>query len=335
MIIKRYINLSELVKAKSYFLLGPRQTGKSFLIQHQLKADYLYNLLEPRTFLSLSQNVGLMTQQVLKKNAFVVIDEIQRLPDLLNEAHLLIEEKNCRFLLTGSSARKLRRGGVNLLGGRARIQYLHPLTFLELGSRFDLKRILHSGSLPAIYFSSNADADLESYASVYLEQEIMAEGVTRNVPAFSRFLKFAALCNGTIVNFTNMANDAQIPRTTIYEYFDILKDTLILFELPAYRQTKKRKPICSSKYYFFDIGVLRKLQGRRMFSEGTKEYGEAFETYVMHELICARDYGLIEDIAFWRSTSGFEVDFLIGGHTAIEVKAKTNISTEDLKPLRA
>jgi predicted AAA+ superfamily ATPase len=275
-----------------------------------------------------------MTQQVLKKNALVVIDEIQRLPDLLNEAHFLIEEKKCRFLLTGSSARKLRRGGVNLLGGRARVLHFHPLTFLELGNRFNLKRIFFAGSLPAIYFSNNADADLESYASVYLEQEIMAEGLTRNVPAFSRFLKFAALCNGTIVNFTNLANDAQIPRTTVYEYFDILKDTLILFELPAYRQTKKRKPICSSKYYFFDIGVLRKLQGR-VFSEGTKEYGEAFETYIMHELICARDYGLIEDIAFWRSASGFEVDFLIGNHTAIEVKAKTHISSEDLKSLRA
>lgn len=334
MVINRYINLPELLKTKSYFLLGARQTGKSFLIKHQLKADYLYDLLEPKTFLSLSQNAGLITQQVLKKNSLVVIDEIQRLPDLLNEAHFLIEEKRCRFLLTGSSARKLRKGGVNLLGGRARVQYFHPLTFLELGTRFNLKRALYAGSLPAIYFSENADADLESYASVYLQQEIMAEGITRNIPAFSRFLKFAALCNGTIVNFTNLANDAQVPRTTVYEYFEILKDTLILFELPAYRQTKKRKPICSSKYYFFDVGVLRKLQGRQDFSEGTKEYGEAFETYVMHELVSARDYGLIKNLAFWRSTSGFEVDFLIDGHTAIEVKAKKNVSTEDLKSLK-
>lgn len=334
MVINRYINLPELLKTKSYFLLGARQTGKSFLIKHQLKADYLYDLLEPKTFLSLSQNAGLITQQVLKKNSLVVIDEIQRLPDLLNEAHFLIEEKRCRFLLTGSSARKLRKGGVNLLGGRARVQYFHPLTFLELETRFNLKRALYAGSLPAIYFSDNADADLESYASVYLQQEIMAEGITRNVPAFSRFLKFAALCNGTIVNFTNLANDAQVPRTTVYEYFEILKDTLILFELPAYRKTQKRKPICSSKYYFFDVGVLRKLQGRRDFSEGTKEYGEAFETYVMHELVSARDYGLIENLAFWRSTSGFEVDFIIDGHTAIEVKAKKNVSTEDLKSLK-
>lgn len=334
MIIDRYLNLPQLLKSKSYFLLGPRQTGKSFLIAHQLKADYVYNLLEPQTFLSLSQNVGLISQQVLKMNALVAIDEIQRLPSLLNEVHLLIEEKKCRFLLTGSSARKLRKGGVNLLGGRARVQYLHPLTFQELGRRFDLKRMFYSGLLPAIYFSDDPDADLAAYTSVYLQQEIMAEGVTRNVPAFSRFLKFAALCNGTIVNFTNLANDAQVPRTTIYEYFDILKDTLILFELPAYRQTKKRKPICSSKFYFFDVGVLRKLQGR-IFSEGTKEYGEAFETYIMHELMSAHDYGFIGDLAFWRSTSGFEVDFLIGDHTAIEVKAKGNVSAHDLKSLKA
>ena len=236
-------------------------------------------------------------------------------------------------MLTGSSARKLRKGGINLLGGRARVQYFHPLTFAELGARFELPKALHAGTLPAIYFSDNPDADLEAYASVYLQQEIMAEGVTRNVPAFSRFLKYAALCNSTIVNFTSLASDAQVPRTTVYEYFDILKDTLILFELPAYRQTRKRKPICSSKYYFFDVGVVRKLQGR-IWSEGTKEYGEAFETYIMHELTSARDYGFIEKIAFWRSTSGYEVDFLIDDHTAVEVKAKRNVSSEDIKPLR-
>ena len=334
-IIERYLDLPKLLKTKSYFLLGPRQTGKSFLIQHWLKADYLYNLLEPKTFLSLSQNVGLMSQQVLKKNALIVIDEIQRLPDLLNEAHLLIEEKKCRFLLTGSSARKLRKGGINLLGGRARVQYFHPLTSHELGARFDLNKVLHAGSLPSIYFSDDINADLEAYTSVYLQQEIMSEGFIRNVQASSRFLKFAALCNSTIVNFTNLANDPQVPRTTVYEYFDILKDTLILFELPAYRKTKKRKPICSSKYYFFDVGVLRKLQGR-IFSQGTKEYGEAFETYIMHELTSAHDYGLLSgELAFWRSTSGFEVDFLIGDHTAIEVKAKKNVSTDDLKSLKA
>ena len=214
----------------------------------------------------------------------VVIDEIQRLPELLNEVHRLIEKRGTRFLLTGSSARKLRRGGVNLLGGRARTRYLHPLIARELGRRFDLARAVARGTLPSIYFSDDPQADLDAYAGSYLQQEIVAEGATRNVPAFSRFLRVAAHCNGTIVNFTNVANDAQVPRTTVYEYFEILKDTLVLHELPAWRKSQKRKPLASSKFYFFDVGVVATLQGRR-FRPGTPEFGEGVETYLMHELV--------------------------------------------------
>jgi predicted AAA+ superfamily ATPase len=264
----------------------------------------------------------------------VVIDEIQRIPGLLNEVHRLIEERGIRFLLTGSSARKLRRGGVNLLGGRARTRHLHPLTYRELKGGFDLNRVIESGLLPSIYFSDNPGADLKAYAGTYLQQEIVAEGAARNIPAFSRFLGVAAFCNATIVNFTNVANDAQVARTTVYEYFGILKDTFLLHELPAWRQSKKRKPIASSKYYFFDVGILATLQGRE-FRPRTPEFGEAFETYLMHELICYRDYVSEEPLSYWRSTSGFEVDFIIGDHTAIEVKAKQNLSPVDLKSLNA
>jgi predicted AAA+ superfamily ATPase len=238
------------------------------------------------------------------------------------------------FLLTGSSGRKLRRGGVNLLGGRARTKYLHPLTWKELGDRFELPRAMARGLLPSIYLSDDPRADLHAYAGLYLQHEIVAEGATRNVPAFSRFLKVAALCNGTIVNFTNVANDAQVPRTTVYEYFQILKDTLVLYELPAWRKTKTRKPLASSKYYFFDVGVVGSLQGRE-FRPGTPEFGEAFETFLMHELVSHRDYVSGETLSYWRSTSGFEVDFIIGDHTAVEVKAKENVSPQDLKSLRA
>jgi predicted AAA+ superfamily ATPase len=167
-----------------------------------------------------------------------------------------------------------------------------------------------------------------------LQQEIIAEGATRNIPAFSRFLKVAALCNGTIVNFTNVANDAQVKRTTVYEYFEILKDTLVVYELPAWRKTKKRKPLASSKYYFFDVGVVSTLQGRR-FRRGTPEFGEALETYLVHELTSYSDYVSGEPLSYWRSTTGFEVDFIIGDHTAVEVKAKENISAQDIKSLRA
>jgi predicted AAA+ superfamily ATPase len=246
----------------------------------------------------------------------------------------MIEERGIRFLLTGSSARKLRRGGVNLLGGRARTKYMHPLTYRELGNQFDLLKAIDRGLLPSIYLSDDPRADLQAYTGSYLQQEIVAEGTTRNIPAFSRFLKVAALCNATVVNFTNVSNDAQVPRTTVYEYFEILKDTLLLHELPAWRKSKKRKPLASSKYYFFDVGVVAALQGRE-FRQGTPEFGEAFETYLMHELVSYRDYVSGEPLSYWRSTSGFEVDFILGDHTAIEVKAKENLSTQDLKPLRA
>lgn len=333
--LERQVDLKTLLAGKSYFLFGPRQTGKSSLISHSLKDARVYNLLDNTLFLELNRNPGRLSEELTARDKIVVIDEIQRLPDLLNEAHRLIEERGVRFLLTGSSARKLRHGGVNLLGGRARTQYFHPLTVKELGPHFDLKRALNSGLIPSIYFSPDPNADLEAYAGNYLQQEIVAEGATRNIPAFSRFLKVAALCNATIVNFTNTANDAQVPRTTIYEYFEILKDTLIIRELPAFKKGNRRKPIRSSKYYFFDAGIARQMQGRGTLNEGTPEFGGAFETFLMHELTAFSDYKRAVQLSFWRSTSGFEVDFIIDDHTAIEVKAKSVITADDLRSLKA
>jgi len=332
--VERILDLPALLEKKSHFLLGPRQTGKTYLIHHALKDVPVYDLLDTSVFLALNQNPGRLAQELSPKQRIVVIDEIQRLPVLLNEVHRLIETRGVHFLLTGSSARKLRRGGINLLGGRARTKCLHPLTYKELGDRFDLDRAIERGLLPSIYYSDDPRADLQAYTGMYLQQEIVAEGATRNVPAFSRFLKVAALCNGTIVNFTNVANDAQVARTTVYEYFDILKDTLILYELPPWKKTTKRKPLASSKYYFFDVGVVASLQGRE-FRPGTPEFGGAFETYLIHELLSYSDYVSGETLSYWRSTSGFEVDFIIGDHTAVEVKAKENVSTQDLKSLRA
>jgi uncharacterized protein len=332
--VPRTVDLPALLARRSHFLLGPRLTGKTTLIRRTLPDAKVYDLLDTTVFLALSQRPGRLAEELRPRDRIVVIDEIQRLPSLLNEVHRLIESRGVRFLLTGSSARKLRRGGVNLLGGRARTLLLHPLTSRELGDGFDLTRAVTRGLLPSIYFSDDPQADLDAYAGQYLQQEIVAEGATRNVPAFSRFLKVAALCNGTIVNFTNVANDAQVARTTVYEYFEILKDTLVLHELPAWRGTRTRKPLVSSKYYFFDVGVVGALQGRP-FRPHTREFGEAIETVVMHELASHRDYGGGEALAFWRSTSGFEVDFIIGDHTAVEVKAKENVSPQDTRSLRA
>ena len=332
--VRRALDLGALVAKKSHFLLGPRQTGKTTLLRHTLPEARVYDLLDASLYLALSHRPSRLAEELGPKDKVVVIDEIQRLPELLNEVHRLIEERGVRFLLTGSSARKLRRGGVNLLGGRARTTHLHPLTCRELGAQFDLHRALAYGLLPSIYFSDNPRADLQAYTGSYLQQEILAEGVTRNLPAFSRFLRVAALCNGTIVNFTNVANDAQVARTTIYEYFGILQDTLLLQELPAWRKTLKRKPLVSSKYYFFDVGVATALQGREA-RPGTPEFGASFETYLMHELMSYRDYQSGEPLSYWRSTSGFEVDFILGDHTAIEVKARENVTPQDLKSLRA
>lgn len=332
--LKRVLDLPVLVHKKSHFLLGPRQTGKTFLIRQTLPDVRVYDLLDTSTYLALSQNPGRIAEQLTSRDRIIVVDEIQRLPELLNEVHRIIENSGIRFLLTGSSARKLRQGGVNLLGGRARTKYLHPLTYGELGKHFELGRAVERGLIPSIYFSDDPKADLQSYAGLYLQQEIVAEGATRNIPAFSRFLKVAAHCNGTVVNFTEVSNDAQVPRTTVYDYFEILKDTLILQELPAWRKSLKRKPLVSSKYYFFDVGVAGALQGRA-FRTNTPEFGEALETYLMHELVSYRDYVSGEPLSYWRSASGFEVDFIIHDHTAVELKAKENVAPQDLKSLRA
>lgn len=332
--LPRMLDLAALLASKSHFLLGPRQTGKTHLLRHALPDARVYDLLDPRVYLDLSTHPGRLSEELSPRDTLVVIDEVQRLPELLNEVHLLIERRGIRFLLTGSSARKLRGGGVNLLGGRARIRRLRPLCFPELGEHFELERALRNGLLPAIYFSDDARADLDAYAGTYLQQEVVAEGATRNVQAFSRFLRIASQCNAKVINFTEVASDAQVPRTTIYEYFEILRDTLLLEEVPAWRVSRTRKPLVSSKYYFFDVGVVAQLQGRP-FRPGTPEFGEALETYVAHELLCRRDYASSEPVAHWRAASGFKVDFILGDHTAIEVKAKRNVGRHDLRALHA
>ena len=332
--INRVPDLKQWLGNKSHFLFGPRQTGKTFLISLTLPDVRTYDLLDSTVFIALSQRPSRLAEELTPQDEIVAIDEIQRLPDLLNEVHRLIEQRGVNFLLTGSSTRKLRRGGVNLLGGRARTRFLHPLTYHELGSHFDLGRAIERGLLPSIYFSDDPVADLGAYTGTYLQQEIVAEGAARNVPAFSRFLRVAALCNATIANFTKIGNDAQVPRTTVYEYFEILKDTLLLHEVPSWRFSKKRKPLASSKYYFFDVGVVSALQGRAV-KRGTPEFGSAFETWLLHELLAYRDYSSGETVNYRRSTSGFEVDFILGDHTAIDVKASDTVSSADLRSLRA
>jgi len=335
MYVKRQLDLLRMLQEKSYFLFGPRQTGKTSLIQHTLNEYRCYNLLQTDVYLKLSREPQRLRQEITDDDKIVIIDEIQKLPILLDEVHSLIEEKGIHFLLTGSSARKLRNKGVNLLGGRARTRRLCPFIFKELKENFQLLKALDTGLIPSIYFSNAPFEDLEAYTGNYLREEIAAEAIVRNVPAFSRFLTVAGLCNGKMINYTNIASDAQVPRSTVQEYFQILRDTMLGDDLPAWRKSVKRKPVSTSKFYFFDIGVARFLQGRRGLEMRSPEFGEAFEAYIHHEIKTYCDYKGACDLCYWRATSGFEVNFVINGKTAIEVKGKKNITRKDCKGLAA
>jgi len=335
MYITRHLDFSTRLSNKSYFLFGPRQTGKTSLIHHSLQNYRYYNLLKTDVYLKLSREPQRLRKEISDKDHIVIIDEIQKLPFLLDEVHNLIEQKKIHFLLTGSSARKLRKKGVNLLGGRARIRRLHPFSCVELKEHFQLKTALERGLIPSIYFSDAPFEDLETYTGTYLKEEIAAEAVVRNVPAFSRFLTVAGLCNGKILNYSNIASDAQVPRSTVQEYFQILRDTLLGDDLPAWRKSVKRKPLSTAKFFFFDVGIARYLQGRREMTRRSPEFGEAFEAYIYHELKTYCDYKGGHDLCYWRSTSGVEVDFILDGKTAIEVKGKSHITRRDFGGLNA
>ena len=332
--VARKLDLRSVLDEKSCFLFGPRQSGKTSLIDHTLGEVHSFDLLSGSVFLRLSMRPSYI-EETCTDGKPVVIDEIQKLPQLLDEVHRLIEKKGMTFLLTGSSARKLRKQGVNLLGGRARIKKLHPFSASELGDDFSLDRAINNGLLPGIWFGKNPEEDLADYIDEYLQQEIISEGATRNLPAFSRFLEIAALCSGEQIDYTGISRDAKVPRTTVQEYFRILKETLLAYEVPVWKGGSKRKTVETSKFYLFDTGVVRRLTGRNPMVQGTSEYGHAFEAWVHHELrsyldLTRRD-GMIE---YWRTQTGNEVDFIIDD-TAIEVKCTEDVDGGDLKGLKA
>ena len=334
--LRRHLNIRKLLTEKSHFLLGPRQTGKTQLIRHELGDLPRFDLLDSDTFLTLAQRPSRLRELIPLDCKLAVIDEIQKLPLLLDEVHRLIEERGIHFLLTGSSARKLRAGGVNLLGGRARSRSLHPFVWPELEhDQVALMKVLDFGVLPSIYFSTAPREDLGAYVGNYLQLEIAAEGLTRNLPAFSRFLEVAAVCNTQLINYANISNDAQVPASTVAEYFAILRDTLIGFDLPIWKGSVKRKPIATSKFYFFDTGVARYLQKRSRLKEQSPELGEVFEAWIHHELRAYVDYHSEMSLHFWRTTTKIEVDFILNESIGIEVKAKANISSKDLRGLKA
>ena len=337
MIYKRTLQIDELSAKKSIFLFGPRGTGKSSLLQSQLsKSAGFINLLRSNEYLRLSQDPSLLEGMV---EAFgkklIVIDEIQKLPILLDEVHRLIETKKYKFVLTGSSARKLRHGGANLLAGRAWQAEMLPLTFQEI-TNFNLDKYLRYGGLPAVYTSESPEEELDAYVNTYLYEEIQAEGVVRKLQNFSRFLKTAALLNGQLLNYQAISSDSGVKASTVKEYIQILHDTLVGFTIEPWLESKKRKAITTAKFYFFDVGVTHTLAGTKTIDRNSDIYGQSFEQFIAMELRAYISYKRTKNpLRFWRSTSQFEVDFILNEKIAIEVKSTKKVTAEHHKGLKA
>ena len=337
---RRTLDLGALAKKKSFFLLGPRATGKSFLIRQQLGGQAtVIDLLRSDIFLRLSANPSLLESMVdadpRAGDVPIVIDEVQKIPQILDEVHRLIEERGMHFVLTGSSARKLRHGHANLLGGRAWTANLYPLTYAEM-PKFDLPRFLRYGGLPPVVLGDEPDEELHAYVRTYLHEEIQAEGLVRRLPAFTRFLTTAASTNGQMLNFAKIGNDAGLPAATVREHYFLLEDTLVGFLLPAWTKSKKRKAITTAKFYFFDTGVAHALSGTQTLDRNSDLYGRSFEQWIAMELRAYLGYRRRrEELCYWRSTADHEVDFVIGDRIAVETKATRRVGASDLRGLTA
>ncbi len=323
----------------STFLFGPRGTGKSTWIQNHFPQAQRYDLLSTSEYLRLSKDPGLLYQELAyyKENSWVVLDEVQKVPALLDEVHRLIEEKKIRFLLCGSSARKLKRGGANLLAGRATKLEMFPLVSAEVPQALSLDRVCRYGMLPMAFDAEDPQAYLQAYVETYLEEEIKAEALTRNIGGFSRFLEIAARQNGQITVISNIARDAGVNRLTVQGYFEILCDTLMGFWLEAWRLKRPTKQVLSPKFYFFDAGVARALSARSAYPPTEEEFGFLLETFILGEIrafIAYRKLGY--PIYFWSSVDRVEVDLFCEttrGFVALEIKASANWDKKFNRPL--
>ena len=332
----------KLSSRETCFFWGPRQTGKSTLLSILFPEAMRFDLLLSTEYQRLLLKPNLIREECLAEGLQgssqrdpIIIDEIQKLPILLDEIHWLIENQKLRFILCGSSARKLKRGHANLLGGRAVRYQLFPLTYPEV-PKFSLTKALNSGLLPRHYDSEEPGRLIQSYVADYLKEEIVAEALTRNVPAFSRFLEVAALSNGEILNYSNIGRECGVTSPTVKEYFQILEDTLIGSQLPAFQKRKKRRLVASPKFYFFDLSPVIYLTRRGKVVPGSELFGRAFEHFIWMEITAHSSYSeLFYPLSYWRTTSGFEVDFVVGEHeVAIEVKSTELADSRHLSGLR-
>ena len=341
--INREINIE---KSKSCFIFGPRQTGKSTFVKSLLTPNDLYiDLLPQGSFLNYAKNPGRMREEVLthlknRDKILCIIDEIQKIPDLLDEVHELIESKGVRFILTGSSARKLRRGGANLLAGRAYTYHLFPLTFSELGDHFDLHRALTIGSLPVLWDNPEEDAKefLKSYTETYLKEEISSEGLVRNIGPFAQFLDIAAANDGETVNYNNISRECFVSIKTVQQYYNILEDTFLAFKLPAWTKSERKRLVTHPRYYFFDTGVTNSLAHTLSDKLNQRILGRRFEQFVICQLMAFIHYNRLDyQLYYWRTNHGAEADVLLcrGNKIihALEIKSSRNIVKETLTGL--
>ncbi len=326
-------------KNKSFFLFGPRGTGKTTWVKSAFpKAIYL-DLLEAELFNDLLANPQRLENFVPSSFAdWIVIDEIQRVPELLHEVHRLIENNHYKFVLTGSNARKLKRKGPNLLAGRALTYFLHPLTTKELDKDFNLNRSLQYGQLPSVYTESDPKKYLESYIKTYLEEEIQQEGLTRNLSNFSRFLETASFSQGAVLNVSEIAREAGIERKVVENYFSILEDLLIGYRLPVFSKKAKRRLIFHPKFYFFDVGVYRTIRPMGPLDLPEETEGASYESLFLQELKAINDYfDLGYRLYYWRTANGIEVDFIAYGErgiSAFEIKRTRKPTTAMLRGLK-
>jgi len=339
---KRDIELSwspnPLTGSSALFLWGPRQTGKTTLLRERYPEARGYDLLDTELSAELSVRPRLLREQVLAEEpSLVIIDEVQQVPALLDEVHWLLENTGTRFVLCGSSARKLRRVSRNLLGGRAVDFHLLPLTSKEIGD-VDLNRLLQYGALPPHYLAKKPGPLLKAYVNNYIKQEIIDESVTRNIPAFSRFMQVLGLTHGQQLNHSNVARETGVSASTVRNYYQIIEDTLLGSALEPWRRRKRRRLVETAKFYLFDIGVANQLHPESTnLGEGTDRYGRAFEHFILNELRARIAYGDLDlDLSYWRTHSGFEVDFIVGDmDLAVECKAAREVRAADLRGLRA
>jgi len=320
----------------AFFLWGARKAGKTTYLKNCFKDALYIDLLKTNVAQKYELKPDLLREEIVAmKPALVIVDEIQKIPQLLDEIHWCIENTFSKFILCGSSARKLIRMKANLLGGRAWRYEMFPLTTAEIGVDFDLLRAMNHGLIPQHYYSNFPDRFLESYVLDYLSHEIKAEAIVRNVPAFHRFLEVAAISNSEIINFSSIARDCGVSSVTVKDYFQILQDTLLGFMLHPFTKKVKRTPLESSKFYFFDMGITRALRRMLVIQEGSVEFGHFFEHFILMEIRAFLSYHhCYKNIYFWRTNCGKEVDLVIGeAEWAIEIKTSRQKSMKDFKGL--